>query len=327
MAGSIRSDEAREPVRYVCMTGANYCGSTLLALLLNAHPSCVSVGEITGPRRGVDLNEIRCSCGAQFFECDFYPRIAERMAELGTPFELYNTNWATCYRASDLRLLNALLARSLRNDRLNGWRDQLVDALPFLGRHIQARMSVAGAVTRTFARACLDLSGKAVFVDSSKDPQRPKWLYRTRGIDLRVIHLVKDVRAGTASFMKHHNIEDAAKAARLWRRANLEADRTLRQLPRERWLRVYYQDLCADPQGVLDRVTDFVGVARRPMPENFRDQEHHILVGNEMRFGDSRSIQHDTSWRARLSERDLDAIARVGGRVNRQLGFEWPVTA
>lgn len=322
-----RCREARQSVRYVCMTGANYCGSTLLSLLLNSHPSCITVGEITGPRRGVDLDQVQCSCGRHFFDCDFYPRIAERMAELGVPFELYNTSWTTCYRASNVRLLNALLGRSLRSDGLNRWRDRLISALPAVQRHVQERMDDAGAVTWTFAKACLDLSGKSVFVDSSKDSQRPKWLFRTPGIDLRVIHLVKDVRAGTASYMRHLDIQDPAKAALLWRRANIEADRVLQHLPRECWLRIHYQDLGDDPQGVLDRVTDFVGVASMPVPDDFRAQEHHIIVGNEMRFGGSKSVRHDQSWQGRLSEQDLDRIARVGGRANRKLGFDWPVAA
>ena len=85
-------------------------------------------------------------------------------------------------------------------------------------------------------------------------------------------------------------------------------------------MRVRHDELCADPQGVMDRITDFIGVRRATLPEDFRLPENHI-IGNIMRSG---SVQEDHSWREELSVSDLATIARICGRLNRGFGFPWP---
>ncbi len=32
----------------------------------------------------------------------------------------------------------------------------------------------------------------------------------------------------------------------------------------------------------------------------------------------------DESWKERLTERDLDIVARIGGTLNRHYGHDWP---
>jgi hypothetical protein len=320
------SDPAAPPMRYACMIGSGFCGSTLLAFLLNAHPACASVGEVTGLIEGLDLRTYACSCGRRFVECPFWRSVGERMAALGSPLDLYRPNWETHFRASASYVLDVLLARSLRSDALNRLRDAAVDLVPGLRARIDARLARAGGLSLAFARACLDLTGKSVFVDSSKDHQRPRHLARVPGLDLRVIHLVRDARANSASIMKHHG-HGAARSARIWRRANLEADRALRTLPPERWLRIRYDELCARPQSTYDRLCDFLGVARAPLPDDFRASEHHI-IGNEMRApGGSGRIREDRAWEEKLGAADLAAIAAAAGAANRYLGFDWPASS
>ena len=55
----------RSPERFLYVVGTSFTGSTLLSFLLNLHPQIVSVGEMTGPFRGVaDRQAYPCSCGA-----------------------------------------------------------------------------------------------------------------------------------------------------------------------------------------------------------------------------------------------------------------------
>jgi hypothetical protein len=302
------------------MPGSGFTGSTLLGFLLNAHPDCASIGAATGLIDSVDLRTYPCSCGALFTECGFWKRVAERTRALGHPVDPYRTGfWATHFAPTRNRWLDALGMRSLRNDVANAVRD----ALFLRAGPVRRRLEEIGAINHAFARAVLEILGKSVFVDSARDHQRPKLLSRLPGFDVRVIHLIKDARANSASVLKHFPGRSVAEAARGWRRANLEADRVRRLLPADRWMRLRYDDLCADPQGTLDRIADFLSVRRAPLPPDFRAVPHHI-IGNEMRLLSVGQVRLDTSWRERLSEADLAVIARIAGAENRRFGFDWP---
>jgi sulfotransferase family protein len=309
----------RKRIRYVCMPGSPYTGSTLLGWLLNEHPDCTSIGAATGLIRRVDLSNYRCSCGRLYRECEFWNDITTRTRALGHPVNVYQTNfWNTHLRLSENRLVNAVLVRSLGWDPINEVRDAVVEKVP----SVQAAISKMGWNTWSLASAVLERTGKSVFVDTARDHQRPKYLATHPLLDLKVIHLVRDPRGNSASIMKHSGV-DVATAARQWRHYNVEADRTRRYLPAESWMSLRYEDLCADPGGVLDRISDFLGVERAPMSPAIDDGEHHI-IGNPMRLRGRGEIREDLSWQTRLGGAELSTIARIAGSTSHRLGFSWP---
>src|SRR5918997_5806801 len=102
-------------IRYVCIPGSPFTGSTMLGTLLNDHPLCASIGAAVGLHRRADLSTYRCSCGRLFRECEFWNYIAARTRELGHPVNVFDTDfWNTHLRLSPNRVLNAVLVRSLR---------------------------------------------------------------------------------------------------------------------------------------------------------------------------------------------------------------------
>jgi hypothetical protein len=306
-------------IRYVCMPGSPFTGSTLLGLLLNEHPECASIGAATGLIWSVDLATYACSCGKLFRECEFWIDIEARTKALGHPVNVFQTDfWNTNLRLSHNRVINALLVRSLGSNRVNDVRDALVERSSRVTRAIRD----AGWNTWSLAAAVLDRTGKKVFVDSARDHQRPKYLHRQPLLDVKVIHLIRDARGNSASIMKHMGF-DVASAARQWTHYNVEAARVKRYLPEESWMTLYYEDICADPAGTLDRVSDFLGVGRaRPDPV-VHDSTRH-LIGNQMRLKGLSEIREDLSWQTRLSAGDLKVIARIAGPTSRALGYDWP---
>ncbi|MGE4090189.1 MAG: sulfotransferase [Candidatus Binatia bacterium] len=302
---------------YVYIAGAGYSGSTLLAFLLNAHPQMVSTSEVEGPTPDVNLQEYRCSCGALLLRCPFFLTLERRIKVLGSEFAL--TNWQTSFQLSEYRLLDIVFARTLRSSLLDQCRDVLV---PFVPGYTRTVATISRRMVH-FAQAVLAISGKHVFVDAQKDSERIKFLSHIEEFDLKVIHLVRDVRGAVASRMKHAARNDPAWATRKWCTANLNVERAKRYVASDHWLRVTYSDLCATTQGTLDRIADFVGVQRVPVCENVYDGEHHI-IGNQMRLKNAAPIQEDQSWKRLLSDRDLAVIARIGGAINRYFGHPWP---
>lgn len=304
----------------VYITGTSYSGSTLLAFLLNSHPQMASISETVGPIVGTDFATYRCSCGALFVECSFYLELEKRMREAGEAgLDFSLRQWRTRFEVDRERWIDIALARPLRNVFLERVRDAVVPMVPGYRRAIR-EVALRNA---ELARAALERLGKNIWVDAQKDSIRIKFLEQSGLFDLWVIHLVRDVRGGSASLMKYNNWTDAGRAARTWRNQNLNAERARRYVSPERWLQVRYDEVCDDVQGTMDRVADFVGVERAPVPADFTTVEHHI-IGNVMRLRGVGEVRRDDSWKERLSVADLETIARVAGATNRHFGHSWP---
>jgi Sulfotransferase family len=306
-------------IPYLYITGVSRCGSTLLAFLLNAHPYMASVSQAGGPIPSVNLERYPCSCGAVFLRCPFFLELERRVNALGSSFTL--RDWQTLFRLSRHRWLNILLVRPLRHVGLEGLRDRLVPFWPGYGQAI-------GTISRRIvhvAQATLTISGKEVFVDAQKDPIRVKFLQDIAQLDLKVIHLVRDVRGTVTSYMKTFKGMNAARATRIWYIANANAERARRHVATHQWLRIRYDELCSDPQATIDRISNFVGVEQSVIPKDFYEGEHHI-IGNRMRLRGKGSgiVRQDDSWKDYLTERDLGIIARIGGAANRSYGHNWP---
>ena len=308
-----------ERLRYVCIPGSPFTGSTLLGTLLNEHPDCASIGAAVGLPRRPDLTTYLCSCGARFRDCEFWRDIAARTASLGYPVNVFESGyWNTHLRLSRQPTLNALLARSLGSDRLNDARDGVVARWP------GARAAILGMGWNSWslATAVLARTGKSVFIDTSRDHQRPKYLGMHPQLEVKVIHLFRDPRGNSASIMKHTGV-DAATAAQQWKHYNVEARRVRRYLPENAWLALRYEDLCADPQAVFDRISNFLGVPRAVIQIGARTGKSHI-IGNKMRLKAVSEIREDRSWETRLDEGDLAVLADIAGATSREFGYDWP---
>jgi Sulfotransferase family len=313
------SGPAAGTIRYVCIPGSPFTGSTLLGTLLNEHPQLASIGAAVGLIARADLTTYRCSCGRLFRECEFWHYVAARTRELGHPVNVFSTNfWNTHLRLSSKRLINAGLVRSLGSDGLNRMRDAVVLKAP----PVRDAISRMGWSSWSLARAVLERSGKSVFVDTSRDHQRPKYLAMHPRLDVKVIHLVRDPRGNSASIMKHTGA-DAATAARQWRHYNVEAARVKQYLPPEAWMSLRYEDLCADPPGALNRIADFLGVDRARPHQTGPSADSHI-IGNKARLRGRTEIREDRSWETSLGQADLARIARIVGSTSHSFGFNWP---
>jgi hypothetical protein len=252
-------------------------------------------------------------------QCEFWHDIEARTRALGHPVNVFKTNrWNTYLRLSQNRLLNALLVRSLGQNSLNDVRDAVVGRLGGVRRAI----SETGWNTWSLASAVLERTGKSVFVDTARDHQRPKYLARHPLLDVRVIHLVRDPRGNTASIMKHTGA-DVAAAAQQWKHYNVEADRVRRHLPARSWMSLHYEDLCADPAGVFDRISDFLDVDRAPVMRSPGNLESHI-IGNKSRLKGVAEIREDLSWQTRFGAAELAIIGRIAGATSHALGYSWP---
>jgi hypothetical protein len=213
-------------VRIAYIAGSGRSGTTLLARLLGETPGFVAVGEagtqFLGPG-DVGGTAIPCGCGAEMLECPFWQRVTvdPHWRTLATPF---------------------IRARHIH--RALWWRPE---AHPDLQRFLEAASE--------FYHTLAVLTGAAVIVDSSNSPVFAALLARAPGIEVHVIHMIRDLRGVVSSWQRPKGYISAMPAQRCilrWYRANLGAE-----LLKDRaagFSRLRYEDFIAHPQPMLEQM-------------------------------------------------------------------------
>jgi hypothetical protein len=164
--------------------------------------------------------------------------------------------------------------------------------------------------------AVQEVSGAAVIVDSSKSPSYAHLLSRTPGVQVHLVHLVRDCRGVAYSRLRRN-----ARGELHWRSENLLVARTalewgavnvLSHLLKSRlpYTLVRYEDFVNDPEHTLRRIVSDAG---QPTPNlSFVNRSSvlvgadHIVSGNQMRFESGWiSVKADEEWRHKLARRHL----------------------
>jgi hypothetical protein len=290
----------------------SYSGSTLLTFLLANHPAIATVGELKASALG-DVNEYVCSCGQKLVECDFWAEISSQMVERGYAFGL--DRFRTHFR-SDSYPIDRILRATVHNNFFEIIRNLLINAVPGCRKERDEIL----AQNREMVDLVLKKQGAECFLDGSKDPNRLKYFFESELWDLRVIFLVRDGRGVANSYMNHVGV-DMVVAATEWRNKCEEMFRLLEIIPRDRVLRVRYEDLCRATDETLKRVITFTGFNPDDFQTEFTGSKQHIL-GNAMRLRSSGEVKLDEKWKRMLTEKDLSLFAEIGGNMNQRLGYE-----
>lgn len=303
----------RAPV-FVSIQTSSFSGATLLAFLLGAHPEIATVGEMNGLIARENPDTYTCSCGQPIKTCAFWQAVTEAMHRRGFAFDV--ADFGTEFTFGGPRPVRYVRRGSFRNNTLDALRDALFLAWPTERR----RMDALVARNVAFVESVLEVTGKRVFVDTSKDRMRLGALARASALDVRAVHLVRDVRGVVASRLRRGVPIEAREAARQWTRLHHRIHVALQALPEERRLRVRYEDLCANPQETLARVFHLCGVAPSAQIDDLPNAQQHI-VGNAMRLGSLREIRPDDRWRSLLTSQQLRDINRAAQRLSQQFGY------
>jgi len=324
--------ETMQPLVYIL--AASHSGSTLLAMLLNAHPDVCTVGELGLAAIG-DVRRYRCSCGQFILDCRFWRDVRRRMMKRGFEFDISQAR--VDYRTVQSEHVRRLL-RPLH-------RGVVFEAVRDIGLGLSGawrrELALMQRKTAALAEAICESYGAKILVDSSKRAIRLKYLLRNPRLDVKVIRLIRDGRGVALAYMDPARFADASKAelrgggcggnrqgerlsvrqaAYEWRRSNEEAEMLTRRLDPDRWIEVRYEDLCTRTRETLDGILGFLEVDPAKHISDFRSVEHHV-VGNGMRLDRSSRIRLDERWRTALSDADLRVFDAVAGDLNRRYGY------
>lgn len=299
-------------IRVVYIAGAGHSGSTLLDVVLGSHPDIVAVGELSYLFHDWPRSTRRCACGRLHSECDLWSGL-----RVGEPWETL---------------------------------EQLTRSVESLGRLPQV---LSGRIPsplreryRTAQRGVFDYlaeaTGRSIVVDSSKTfagtAGRPLALARLAGLDVRVVHLVRNGPDTMSSYL--HPQRRAAHGHQRtgpwvglqtvigWVGANVVASRVGRALGTGRYLRVHYEDFVRHPRRVLQSIGRFAGFDAEPLAERIeRDDPFalgHLARGNREIVGTPTiRIQRNrprTASSLKWSHRMM--FTALGGWLNHRYGYD-----
>lgn len=299
---------------FVAIETSSYSGATLLAFLLSAHPEIISIGEMNGVIPTEDIETYLCSCGKRIRVCEFWQTVRCAMEQRGFSFDV--ADFDTEFFMTSSHLAQKLRASTFRSASVDAFRDSFFLTLP--GARARLKRQLARNVA--FIEAVLEVTGKSVFVDTSKNHIRAKLMAKYSAVDVRAIHLVRDPRGVVASRLRRSANLNARDLARQWVRLHERLERMFNTLPTMQVTRVRYEDVCGAPKETLAQLYAFCDVALDGQPADLQGLQHHI-VGNPMRLTNYAEIQLDESWRTRLTRAQMDEIMRVAGDLAARYGY------
>jgi len=288
------------PVRVLFIGGLGRSGSTLLDRMLGQLDGVWSLGELVHIwQRGLKENNL-CGCGRRFRDCHFWRRVGE---------EAFG-GW----KAVDVDEVLALKQAVDRN------RCVPLMCLPALWPPYRAKLRRYLDLLDRLYRAVRQVAGAPLLVDASKHASHAFLLRGMPGLDLRLVHLVRDSRGVAFSWgklMRRLEVVDAealmATTTPLRMSARYLAYNSLFHLLRRLGvptLLLRYESLVRRPAAELHRV---LGHAGRPAADGelgfvgdgwVELGTSHALAGNPMRFERGRvPLRLDEEWRGKMRRR------------------------
>ncbi len=256
--------------KVVFIASLGHSGSTLLDLMLNAHPEISSVGELKQLTRYARFERDRgrlprCSCGApNLGRCPFWTKVDE-VAKARGGRNLGELNVEDYAEVETFQRDNALLFRAIA-----------------------------------------EATDKDVIVDSSKQIERLALLLQNRDIDVFPIFLVRDPKGQICSSLrkngKQHKLGKGYNSLfRLIGTYSWTNRRIYSVVKHRPHAVVHYENLAMDPEGTLSALMASFGMAFHPRQLEWVEPERHNISGNRMRFAASSKVKLDERWRRSLT--------------------------
>ena len=304
--------EKRNRVAY--LAGTSYCGSTLMAMVMDCHPQIATIGETNlnrSLRKKEDL-QYRCSCGDILQDCTFWQQVDQALKDRGIAFNF--RTWNNYYGHDNAMLDRILFAYS--NNPVRRAVQQM--AMTILPGH-RSSMQKLHKINIEFIESILNIAKADVFFDISKGPTRLYHLLHVPQIDVKVIRLVRDVRAFVNSCKrKNRSIEGGIKH---WQNFHTVLEGLLSKIPEEKVFTLRYEDLCENPKLWLQKLYEFLDIDVIEPPEFIITKEHHIIGNSRTRLKEKLTIQLNETWRETLTEEELELSMRIAGATNQRFGY------
>lgn len=295
--------------------GDGRSGSTLLDTMLSNHPDMFGGGELEVLFEDLTKNGA-CSCGELYTECDYWQEIL-KLVHARLP------GLDVAVAARDREIVESPIGR-----------------LKFSNQLLARSQSRYGEVWATLMQAISDVSEKPIIIDSSKsaygNARRIAALHTYAGMDLSVLHLIRDPRAVVYSEWGRGNNErlefnvarpviDGGMIKPLvgWVIANLAVSLTSTRNKTIPVHRIHYENLATDPIAELADIGQFLQLDFSTVVDLLNHGKSmgggHGVRGNRMRRKGPITMKVDTEWvesmpiAARVCTKSVWPVARHYG--------------
>ncbi len=301
------------PIKVVYIAGLGHSGSTLLGSLLGQLDGFFFVGEMASTARAFANGDL-CGCGEPLVSCPTWSAILEA----AFPAENGGSRSQLAIDRAEGRALG-VVRQALRSH-------GLFPRAPRLDAGRNAYAAVLRAIGKT--------TGSRVVVDSSKWPGYGYLLDGIDGVDLTVVHLVRDPRAVVDSRLKSVARRGVPVSpgptpfAAVWDVWNATVELLW---GRSRYLRLRYEDLAREPAKAVRRIAALAGEPANGLRFVGKDTvaiaPTHTVAGNRGRFrtGEVR-LRLDDEWARsdRLSSHQYAAVSALTWPLRLRYGYRRP---
>ena len=307
-----------ERVKVAYIGGYSRSGSTLLDCMLGQLPGFFSTGELAYIwTHGLQENRL-CGCGDRFLDCAFWHQVGD------VGFGGWQNVDANEMRALELRVNRHRFLPQLVAPRLS----------PKYERDLRA---YAAVLARLYS-AIRTVSGRRVVVDSTIDPAYGFLLRHVQGLELKLVHMVRDSRATAFSWTRWQRRTDRVDTVMYQRRFRppMTAVRwsgyhllvhLLGQVDGGEVL-IRYENVVRSPKEEIKRILEHVGETIDDGDLGFiRDgvvdlKATHTVAGSLMRLRQGPlPVRVDDEWETRLSERDRRLVTTLTWPLLRMYGY------
>lgn len=308
-------DRPAKPIQVIYIAGYGRSGTTLLDITLDQHPAVAGAGEVATLSRHVWTDNEYCACGQRANQCQLWGPIGRQWNEK------IRSGWSLAEYKHAQEKTETILSPSR-----------------LLRRTLNRRLF------RSYARDTLSLfeaircySGKEIIVDSSKLPGRALALASIPGIDLFVIHLVRDGRGVAWSMLQSYQKDIKAglqreikpksvvRTAVRWCIVNITTEMLRWRLGNGRYVRVKYEDFVTDPAPALDMIGKMTGIDLAEIAKGLQSGEPikpaHQIAGNRLRMNKSIRLVGDEAWRTQMPAKERAVFDRLGGWLLQRYGY------
>jgi hypothetical protein len=302
--------------RVLFVTGVGRSGSTLVSNVLGSLRGFTSVGELRYLwERGLAEGS-SCGCGRAVASCPFWTAVLQ---------SAYGDESPDIPRivAGDRNLL-----------RLRGLPRLLLSSSPRSREEGDAQWYAAEL--GRILRALTEHTEGSTIVDSSKLVSYGLVLSRLAGVDLRVLHLVRDPRGVAHSWARIRSRDDrglgseqmgresALKSSVLWDVENVAAERLWSRQP-DRYVRVRYEDVTRAPAATLTEALQRLGFESRVEADNdgrLHVDVAHTVAGNPGRMTSGPlAVRRDDEWVSRMTSTQRLVVTATTAPILRHYGY------
>jgi hypothetical protein len=283
------------PTKVLFVAGTGRSGTTILSTILGQLPGAMAVGELRYVWERGFLEDHRCGCGQPFSQCPVWKAVVHQAYEGATAPDAVAVSRDLLSRLRMMRL-PAMVLRQLRGR-------SAVPPHPHDDK-------IAALYTALSA-----LQHPAVIVDSSKLPPYGKILERLPGIELYVVHIVRDPRANAFSWRRVKvtgDRDDDATMERLelWRSSAMWVVWNYLvefwwPVRKGRAVRIRYEDFVDRPKEAVERIARLLDldVSRTPFVDerSVSMRVTHTVAGNPNRHDRGLvTLRPDEEWRSAM---------------------------